>query len=125
MVEPLLPTEISSSPQNPLLRSLVPYAIRQAILIYNERKNTAINCQMVPEWEEITAQNHALLRELGLPGSLQVMEISPGLPPSLLTHMGEVKTQGGISKLKQMRADVRNLCSSDKDLYQQVISMAV
>jgi programmed cell death 6-interacting protein len=120
MVNPLLPPEISSPPSTPLLRSLVPYAIRQAILIYNERKNTAINREMIPELEEITSQNRALLRELGLPGSLQVMEISLGLPPSLVTHMEEVKNQGGISKLKQMRGEVRNLCSSDKEIYQQV-----
>ena len=47
------------------------------------------------------------------------MEVSLGLPPSLLTHMDDVRGKGGITKLKQMRADVRNLCDSDKEIYEQ------
>jgi hypothetical protein len=39
----------------------------------------------------------------------------------LVTHMDDVKSKGGIVKLKQMRADVRNLCDSDKEIYEQVL----
>lgn len=121
MVKPVLPPEITTPPQPPLFESLMPYAVRQAIGLYNERKNTQISKQLITEWEGITSQGHALLRELGLPGSLQAIEVPLGLPPSLLTHMEDVKTKGGIQKLKQMRTDVRNLCSSDKQIYEQVI----
>ena len=119
MVKPILPAEVNSPSPRPLLTSLIPYAIRQSIALYNERKQTLISKQLIPEWEAITAQEHALLRELGLPGSLQAVEVSLGLPPSLLTHMDEVRGKGGIIKLKQMRADVRNLCDSDKAIYEQ------
>jgi len=120
MVRAIVPTEIESPP-TALFRTLIPYAVRQSIALYNERKNTAINKQLIPEWESITFQNQALLSELGLPGSLQAIEVSLGLPPSLITHMEDVHTQGGIAKLKQMRADVRNLCASDKEIYEQAI----
>ena len=123
MVKPILPQEINVPPQIPLFRSLIPYAVRQSIGLYNERKNTLINKQLIPEWEAITSQEHALLRELGLPGSLQAVEVSLGLPPSLLTHMDDVKAKGGIAKLKQMRADVRNLYGSDKEIYEQVVQI--
>jgi programmed cell death 6-interacting protein len=124
MVKPILSADVkepSASVTGPkLFRSLIPYAVRQSISLYNERKSTLIGKQMIPEWEAITSQDHALLRELGLPGSLQAVEISLGLPPSLVTHMEDVKAKGGIAKLKQMRADVRNLCASDKEIYEQV-----
>lgn len=124
MVSSKIPPEVASPAPDiagpPLFRSLIPYAVRRSIALYNERKNTAINKQLIPEWETITSKNHALLNELGLPGSLQAIEVSLGLPPSLITHMDDVKSQGGIAKLKQMRADVRNLCSSDKEIYEQV-----
>jgi len=119
MVKPILPAEVNSPSPRPLFTSLISYAIRQSIALYNERKQTLINKQLIPEWEAITAQEHALLRELGLPGSLQAVEVSLGLPPSLLTHMDDVRGKGGITKLKQMRADVRNLCDSDKEIYEQ------
>jgi programmed cell death 6-interacting protein len=121
MVKPILPPDVNTPVQTPLFRDLIPYAVRQSIALYNERKNTLINKQLIPEWEAITAQEHTLLRELGLPGSLQAVEVSLGLPPSLVTHMEDVKAKGGISKLKQMRADVRNLCASDKEIYEQVL----
>jgi len=121
MVKYLVPTEITTPPRAPLFKSLIPYAVRQSIALYNERKNTLINREIIPEWEAITSQDHALLLELGLPGSLQAVEVSLGLPPSLLVHMEDVKAKGGISKLKQMRADVRNLCSSDKEIYEQAV----
>jgi len=125
MVKPSIPVEVTSPPPNiaspPLFQTLVPYAVRQSIALYNERKNTAINKQLIPEWEQITSQDHALLTELGLPGSLQAVEVSLGLPPSLVTHMDDVKTQGGIAKLKQMRADVRNLSASDREIYEQAV----
>jgi programmed cell death 6-interacting protein len=35
--------------------------------------------------------------------------------------MDDVKAKGGIAKLKQMRADVRNLCGSDKEIYEQAV----
>ena len=124
MVKTILPSDVTDPSIEvtgaPLFRSLIPYAVRQAIALYNERKNTVINKQLIPEWEAITSQDHALLRELGLPGSLQAVEVSLGLPPTLVTHMDDVKTKGGIAKLKQMRADVRNLCDSDKEIYEQV-----
>ena len=124
MVKPILPPDVNAAPQTPLFQSLIPYAVRQSIALYNERKNTAINKQFIPEWEAITTQDHALLRELGLPGSLQAVEVSLGLPPTLVTHMEDVKAKGGITKLKQMRADVSNLCSSDKEIYQQVVRVS-
>jgi programmed cell death 6-interacting protein len=121
MVKPILPPEVNTPVQTPLFRALIPYAVRQSVALYNERKNALISKQLIPEWEAITAQEHALLRELGLPGSLQAVEVSLGLPPSLITHMEDVKSKGGIAKLKQMRADVRNLCASDKEIYEQVL----
>jgi len=120
MVKPILPQEVSTAAKSPLFRTLIPYTIRQSIALYNERKTNLINKQLIPQWEAITSQEHALLRELGLPGSLQAVEVPLGLPPSLVTHMEDVKAKGGIAKLKQMRADVRNLCASDKDIYEQV-----
>jgi programmed cell death 6-interacting protein len=120
MVKAILASEITT-PANPaLFGSLVPYSVRQAIGLYNERKNTQISKQLVAEWEGITSQGHALLRELGLPGSLQAIEVPLGLPPTLLTHMDDLKAKGGIQKLKQMRTDVRNLWSSDKQIYELV-----
>lgn len=125
MVKPILSKDVNEPNANitgpKLFRSLTPYAVRQAISLYNERKNTLIGKQMIPEWEAITSQDHTVLRELGLPGSLQAVEVSLGLPPSLVAHMDDVKAKGGIAKLKQMRADVRNLCASDKEIYEQVI----
>ena len=120
MVKPILPQEVNTAAKPPLFQTLIPYTIRQSIALYNERKATLINKQLIPEWEAITSQEHALLRELGLPGSLQAVEVSLGLPPSLVTHMEDVKAKGAIAKLKQMRADVRNLCASDKEIYEQV-----
>jgi programmed cell death 6-interacting protein len=119
IVPPQVISPLPSSTGQPLFRNLVPYAVRQSVALYTERKNTAINKQLIPEWEQITSQDHALLRELGLPGSLQAIEVSLGLPPSLITHMDDVKSQGGIAKLKQMRADVRNLNASDNEIYEQ------
>jgi programmed cell death 6-interacting protein len=124
MVKPILAQDVNAPSSNilgtPLFRALIPYAVRQSIALYNERKNTLIGKQLIPEWEALTAQDHALLRELGLPGSLQAVEVSLGLPPSLVTHMEDVKSKGGIVKLKKMRADVRNLCASDREIYDQV-----
>ena len=128
MVKPILPQDVhgpsSAVLGSQLFRALIPYAVRQSIALYNERKNTVINKQLIPEWEAITAADHALLRELGLPGSLQAVEVSLGLPPSLVTHMDDVKAKGGVAKLKMMRADVRNLCTSDLEIYDQVFLMS-
>jgi programmed cell death 6-interacting protein len=119
MVKPLVASEITSPSPHALFTALIPYAIRQSIALYNERKTTTINKQLIPEWETLTAKEHAVLQDLGLPGSLQAVEVSLGLPPQLLTHMDDVRAKGGVSKLKAMRADVRNLCDSDKEIFEQ------
>jgi programmed cell death 6-interacting protein len=61
-----------------------------------------------------------MLRALNLPSSLEALEGSVGLPPSLLKKAEEVRLEDGPRRIEQSVADVKSLARRNVTILDQV-----
>ncbi|KAK9455841.1 BRO1-like domain-containing protein [Dipodascopsis uninucleata] len=101
----------------PLFVNLVPFAAHQAASIYDSRRDMIVEKTIISKLEALTVGLHDFLTALGLPGSLQALERPVGLPPSLITHIEEIRAKGGIVAVQSSIEDLRNLASIDSAIY--------
>ncbi|KAK9478552.1 BRO1-like domain-containing protein [Lipomyces japonicus] len=100
-----------------LFANLVPFAAHLAISIYEDRRDSIVNKLIIPKLDVLTIQVHEILTYLGLPGALQALERPVGIPPSLLTHIEEIRATGGVEVMRSTIDDVRRLASSHGSIY--------
>ncbi|KAK9461740.1 BRO1-like domain-containing protein [Lipomyces oligophaga] len=105
-----------------LFSNLVPFAAHVAASIYVERRDTLVNKLIISQLDVLTVQLHDSLTRLGLPGSLQALERPVGLPPTLVSHIGEVQALGGNQILIESIEDVRSLSQVDSSVYDEALT---
>lgn len=107
----------------PLFAKLVPYAVHVAASIYEERKNRLVNNSIIDEIESLTNNLKGLLSSLNLPGSLQALEKPLGLPPSISSHVEEIRQQDGLHKLRMSMHEIAKLKANDVTIYQEGVGL--
>lgn len=103
----------------PLFTKLVPYSVHIAASIYADRRDRLVNNNIIEELESLTARIHETLASLNLPGSLQALEKPLGLPPGLLAHAEEIRTQDGMNRTRRSIEETKKLKESDKAIYME------
>lgn len=90
----------------PLFAKLVPFAVHQAASVYADRKMVIVSEEIVGKLEDLSNVAFSTLQSLNLPGSLQALEQPIGLPPTLLRRAEDIRSQGGMERLRTLLQDV-------------------
>lgn len=64
--------------------------------------------------------SRSTLQSLNLPGSIQALEVTLGLPPSLLRKADELRRKGGTKRLRTMMQDALSVAATDKEVLDDV-----
>ncbi|KAH6913067.1 pH-response regulator [Coprinopsis sp. MPI-PUGE-AT-0042] len=93
----------------PLFEALVCWGAREAISIYNDRKNNLLKDQIAEVSQDLQHAAERDLRRLNLPASLEALERPIGLPPSLLRKAEEVRLENGPDRIEASLDTVETL----------------
>ncbi|KAF8896364.1 ALIX V-shaped domain binding to HIV-domain-containing protein [Infundibulicybe gibba] len=96
-----------------LFEELLGWGAREAIHIYNDRKNNLVNDRIIDGARELKDNADEVLRSLNLPSALEALERPIGLPPSLLRKAEEVRLENGPAKIEASIEDVQRLAHHD------------
>ncbi|KAF8992832.1 ALIX V-shaped domain binding to HIV-domain-containing protein [Cyathus striatus] len=96
-----------------LFGELVGWGTREAINIYNSRKENLIKEKISGFSRELQDRADENLRKLNLPASLEALERPIGLPPSLLRKAEEVRLENGPAKIRASIDDLERLSQQD------------
>ncbi|RDB25545.1 pH-response regulator protein palA/RIM20 [Hypsizygus marmoreus] len=92
---------------------LVGWGAKEAINIYNDRKQNLIKEKIVDVSSDLQDAADTALQRLNLPSSLEALERPIGLPPSLLRKAEEVRLENGPAKIEVSIEDVQRLAQRD------------
>lgn len=104
----------------PLFERMVPHAVQVAIELYQHRKDTLVKEELQMKREELDSEASSRMQEMGLPGSIQALEVQKGLPPSLLRKAEELRREGGTKRLRMMTQDALSVASTDRKVLDDV-----
>ncbi|TFK40326.1 BRO1-like domain-containing protein [Crucibulum laeve] len=107
----------------PIFGDLVGWGAREAINIYNNRKQYLIKEKVVDFSQELQDQADDDLRKLCLPAALEALERPIGLPPSLLRKAEEVRLENGPAKIEASIEDVQRLAHQDSALLDEALDI--
>ncbi|KAF7339217.1 pH-response regulator protein palA/RIM20 [Mycena venus] len=85
------------------------WGAREAINIYNYRKQNLVKDKIADAAQRLKDEADETLRLLNLPSSLEALEHSAGLPPSLLQKAEQVRLQDGPAKIEATIAYLQRL----------------
>lgn len=132
MAKSTVPKEITEARTNltetgpygaPLFAKLVPFAVHIAASIYAEKRDKLVENELIGEFEALTTKLHDVLQSLNLPGSLQALEKSLGLPSGVVAHAEEVKSQDGLARIRRSIDDIAKLKANNVAMYQEAVEM--
>ncbi|KAF8149996.1 BRO1-like domain-containing protein [Crassisporium funariophilum] len=109
--------------RHPLFGELVGWGAREAINIYNDRKQNLIKEKIVDFAQELQDQADEELRKLNLPSALEALERPVGLPPSLLRKAEEVRLEDGPAKIVASIEDVQRLAHQDLAILEEALDI--
>ncbi|CCG85007.1 protein of unknown function [Taphrina deformans PYCC 5710] len=128
MVKPVVLPELqdplsSVSDEQLLFTSLVPIVIRNVVDIFEQRKQALISREITNKLHALALDMQALLQDLGLPGSLTVLEQPLGLPQGLIQQAEEVRGRGGSAYLQGLLDEVAALAAANSELVDQIVDI--
>ncbi|PPR00900.1 hypothetical protein CVT24_000385 [Panaeolus cyanescens] len=118
----LNPTSILGN-SRPLFNELVGWGAREAISIYNDRKQNIIQERLIDVALALQDEADETLRKLNLPASLEALERPVGLPPSLLRKAEEIRLENGPEKIEASIEDVETLAHQDLALLEEALDI--
>ncbi|KAF9181542.1 pH-response regulator protein palA/rim20 [Haplosporangium sp. Z 767] len=104
----------------PLFSRLVPFAVHQAASVYTERKERIVKEDIGGKFDELTGICYSQMQALNLPGALQALDQPVGLPPSILSHIDEIQSEGGVHALHEMLETVRTLSRQNAAILDEI-----
>ncbi|KIM39855.1 hypothetical protein M413DRAFT_19615 [Hebeloma cylindrosporum] len=106
-----------------LFSQLAGWGSREAINIYNDRKQNLLQEKIVDVAQELQDRADEELRRLNLPSALEALERPIGLPPSLLRKAEEVRLEDGPTKIGASIEDVERLSHQDLAILEEALDI--
>ncbi|KAJ6531756.1 BRO1-like domain-containing protein [Mycena capillaripes] len=123
IVPGLLNPESVVGPGGSLFAEMIGWGAQEAINIYNDRKQNLVKEKIVDAAQRLKDEADEILRSLNLPSSLEALERSAGLPPSLLQKAEQVRLEDGPAKIEASIADVQRLAQQDTNILDEAMDI--
>ncbi|KAJ6494794.1 BRO1-like domain-containing protein [Mycena vitilis] len=107
----------------PLFAEMIGWGAQEAINIYNDRKQNLVKDKIADAAQRLKDEADETLRLLNLPSSLEALERSAGLPPSLLQKAEQVRLEDGPAKIEASIADVHRLAQQDTNILDEAMDI--
>lgn len=92
-----------------LFKDLLPFYVIQAAHAFRERQDDYVQRHIISPIKALTSILNKFIVERGLPGSIDAVEKPQSLPASVLDHHYEIKSQGGVERIKETIDDIQKL----------------
>jgi programmed cell death 6-interacting protein len=102
-----------------LFAKLVPYAVHQAVAVYEERRDRLVSNDIVQKIEELNATMRDLLRDLNIPGALQALERPLGVPTTTNQHADEMRQADAVVAMERSLRELENLRADNMRQYER------
>ncbi|KAI0766745.1 ALIX V-shaped domain binding to HIV-domain-containing protein [Irpex lacteus] len=102
---------------------LLGYGAKVAIEIYEDRRKSWIEEEVLARAQQMDDAATSLLRSLNLPAALEAMEKPVGLPPSLLRKAEEVRSENGPARVQSSIDNVRKLAEINMGLLNEIFDI--
>ncbi|KAF8910637.1 BRO1-like domain-containing protein [Gymnopilus junonius] len=119
----LLNPESVIGTRHQLFSQLAGWGAREAVNIYNHRKQNLVQERIADIAQELQDQVDEELRRLNLPSALEALERPIGLPPSLLQKAEEVRLEDGPAKIEASVDDVKRLAHQDLQILDEALDI--
>ncbi|KAJ7637729.1 ALIX V-shaped domain binding to HIV-domain-containing protein [Mycena polygramma] len=106
-----------------LFAEMIGWGAQEAINIYNDRKQNLVKDKIADAAQRLKDEADETLRLLNLPSSLEALERSAGLPPSLLQKAEQVRLKDGPAKIEASIADVHRLAQQDTNILDEAMDI--
>ncbi|KAJ3836346.1 BRO1-like domain-containing protein [Lentinula raphanica] len=106
-----------------LFSGLMGWGTREAINIYNDRKKSLIQEELIGSAKESKNAADKILQSLNLPASLEALERPIGLPPSFLKKAEEVRLESGPAKIEAAIEDLYRLSRQNYKLLNEAMDI--
>lgn len=116
MVLPEVPTELDTTDHNSAFASLVPFTIIQIAQAFKEREESYIQQVLTEPLLALGRMLRQFLAERDLPATIDTIQKPENVPESILSHLAEIKSLGGISILSDSMAEISELAIKSKNL---------
>lgn len=111
---PLPENAVLTREKDPFLK-LIPFAITEKLSVYQEKKDTLVRNELkaIDENNQIAL---ATLSSMNLPGAIEAMEVSPGIPETLKGNMKVLKSEGGVRLIIEQLDVIQRLAREDASI---------
>ncbi|KAF8071744.1 BRO1-like domain-containing protein [Lyophyllum atratum] len=106
-----------------IFSELVGWGAKEAINIYNDRKQNLIKEKIVDVSNDLQDASDEILQRLNLPSALEALERPICLPPSLLRKAEEVRLENGPAKIEVSIEDVQRLAQQDQAILDEAMDI--
>ncbi|TRM59396.1 BRO1-like domain-containing protein [Schizophyllum amplum] len=126
VAKPTVPRELENPglvQDAPLFSELLGWGANEAINIYNDRKEKLVKDMVLDGAAEVKERANSKLRELHLPASLDALDQTVRLPPSLLRKAEEVRLEKGPERIESLMEDIQRIAGLDRKLLDEAMSI--
>ncbi|KAJ5067128.1 pcd6 interacting protein-related [Anaeramoeba ignava] len=105
-----------------LFHGLLPLHSQEGLKRYNELLDNKISTLQ----EYVSAKNeqiHTTFEELGLPGSILILQLSKGIPEEVRTKLENCKEQGGLNLLTELRDTIKTLREQSQIMLNELVQI--
>ncbi|CAL1584600.1 unnamed protein product [Knipowitschia caucasica] len=104
-----------------LFEKMVPMAVQQSTIIYNQRKAETVN-RLVGTMREATNLCNGVLASLNLPAALEDLS-GDSIPQSILEKSHAIIQQGGLQSIEQLINDLPGLLTCNREILDESLKM--
>lgn len=116
MVEPEIPSELASKDSQRAFANLVPFAIIQIAQAFKEREELYLKQTFAEPLLALGRILHQFLSERDLPAKIDTIQKPESIPDSIISHLKEIITIGGIQIIEDTMAEVSELALKGRNL---------
>lgn len=116
MVEPEIPSQLNAQSSQHAFATLVPFAIIQIAQAFKEREELYLKQTFAEPLLALGRILHQFLAERDLPAKIDTIQKPENIPDSIISHLKEIVTIGGIRIIEDSMSEVSELAVKGRNL---------
>lgn len=116
MVDPEIPSELTVEDPQHAFANLVPFAIIQIAQAFKEREESYLKQTFAEPLLALGRMLHQFLAERDLPAKIDTIQKPENIPDSIVSHLKEILTIGGIQIIEDSMSEVSELANKGRNL---------
>lgn len=116
MVNPELPEDLKLAATSTAFATLVPFTVIQVAQAFKEREEAYIRQSFADPLSALGRIFHQFLAQRDLPATIDTIQKPESIPDSILNHLKEITTIGGVHIIEDSMTEISQLALKCKDL---------